>query len=125
VSYWTSFPPIVQERNFVAHLFAYFDESGKYKDHPVITFSGFVAGFQQWQNFQDKWNGLLREYKIDAVHTSKAIRYSRPYGNMKACRTAEDRAKDILPFIREIREGIELGIYFAVDVKETLNKHRF
>jgi len=109
------FPPIERECNFVARLYAYFDESGKHGDHPIVAFSGFIDGMQGWQDFQRTWDKLLRENQIPEFHTSKAIRYSRPFGIMKPGKP-EDRAKDLLPFVKAITEGLELGISFAVDV---------
>jgi len=100
----------------VAHLYAYFDESGKQSDHAVITMCGFVDGFERWRTFQDKWMRLLRETQLGEFHAAKAIRHSHSYGRMR-CGTSDERAEDILPFIREITEGIELGIAFAIDVK--------
>lgn len=100
----------------MAHLFAYFDESGKRGEHPIVAFSGFVDGFNQWRVLQEKWLHLLVENGIEEFHASKAIRYSQPYGKM-ARGNAETRTKNILPFIRAITEELALGIAIAVDVR--------
>ena len=100
----------------MAHLYAYFDESGKQADHPIVAFSGLVAGFERTRVFQKKWAQLLRSNHVEEFHAVDALRHSKPYGSMKTA-TADERARDILPFIREITEGLELGISFAVDVK--------
>lgn len=98
----------------MAHLYAHFDESGKYSDHKVITLCGLVDGFKHWIGFQDEWMRLLRDTDLVEFHTARAVRYSRPYGKMQPGK-ATDRAKDILPFIHKITDWIEVGVAFAVD----------
>jgi hypothetical protein len=46
--------------HFMASLYAYFDESGKFKDHKIVSFCGFVADFQQSEAFAGDWRYLLR-----------------------------------------------------------------
>lgn len=100
----------------MAHLYCHLDESGKHADHPFVSFSGFVDGFETWRAFQLRWAHWLKHYELDEFHTVEALRYSQPYGNMKRG-TAEDRIKDVLPFVREIALGLSLGIVTAVDVQ--------
>ena len=69
-----------------------------------------------WRAFQVRWGNLLKHYELTAFHTVEALRYSQPYGKMKPG-SAEDRIKDVLPFVREIAFGLSLGIVTAVDVE--------
>jgi hypothetical protein len=101
----------------LAHLFAHFDESGKYKEHPIVAFSGFVDGMERWGTFGGKWVQLLRSCQLKDFHAVRALRYSRPYGNLPKG-TSQERTSQILPFIKEIVQGISLGIAVAVDVRE-------
>jgi hypothetical protein len=110
------FPQIEPEYRIVAHLYCYFDESGKHHDHRYVTFSGFASTFETWRAFQPRWTYWLRHYGIPVFHAAEALRYSQPYGKMAAAKNATERAQDILPFIREIAFGLELGIYHGVDV---------
>src|SRR5437868_6809827 len=104
------FPPIPAEQDFaMAHLYCYFDESGKHGDHPIVCFNGFVDSFDNWRIFQQRWLYWLKHYGLKELHAVEALRYSQPYGDMKPG-SAEERAKNILPFIREIAHWLALGI---------------
>jgi hypothetical protein len=100
----------------LAHLYAYFDQSGSLAEHPVIALCGFVDILQRWSELDDKWRSLLREYEIDCLHAVKALRYSQPYGKMEKG-DAQKRILDILPFVRAVRDKLELAVIFAVDIK--------
>jgi hypothetical protein len=56
-------------------LHAYFDESGKESDHPVVTFSGVCALQPKLQKFEDAWSGLLLDYKLESLHMARASRF--------------------------------------------------
>ncbi|MFI5086985.1 MAG: DUF3800 domain-containing protein [Terriglobales bacterium] len=99
----------------MAHLYAYFDESGTEAEHPIVSLCGFIDGFQPWVEFYGKWNQLLRQYEIPALHAVRALRFTQQYGTMKPG-SPEERIKEILPFIHEITNGLEMGISIAVDV---------
>lgn len=98
------------------HLYAYLDDSGKQADHPIIAVSGFVSGFKQWQALYEKWDTLLKSYGVSSLHAVEALRYRRAYGQMKPG-TADQRASEILPFIRIITDEIALGVAVAIDTK--------
>ncbi len=55
----------------MAHLTAYFDESGSYPEHPVVVVSGLVASTKQWSDFSRKWNKLLRSQGVSVFHMSE------------------------------------------------------
>jgi hypothetical protein len=101
----------------MAHLYAYCDESGKEHEHNIVVFNGLVDNFVRWERFSESWTRLLRHYGLTEFHAKEALRHSRQYGTMKPSDDAEDRAKDVLPFVREIVEGLELGIIAAVNVR--------
>jgi Protein of unknown function (DUF3800) len=107
-------PDSLEEACALAYLFAFFDESGKYKDHPIVSFSGLVEGADRWQLFTDKWVQLLRAYEIPRIHAVKALRHSQPFGNMKKG-TAKERSEKVIPFINEIA-NLSLAIAVSVDV---------
>jgi hypothetical protein len=121
------FPSVEREFQAVAHFYAYCDESGKDHSHDMVVFNALVSGFNKWEDFSRRWMELLRQYRIDAFHAKEAFRYSQPYGIMKPG-SEEERARDILPFVRAIVEGIELGVIGAIDVRAyklpTLHKIR-
>jgi hypothetical protein len=108
------FPPLPEEDLYLAHLYAYLDESGKESD-PIIVFSGFVDRIENWRKFQNEWAQLLRRYEIPEFHARPALRYSQPYGKMLPG-TAKERTADILPFVHAITRHLELGVLKALDV---------
>jgi Protein of unknown function (DUF3800) len=122
-----STPAPIHEKDFVPHLFCYCDESGKHNEHPIVVFNALVDGFKSWEDFSVRWAQLLNRYRLTEFHAKEALRHSQPYGTMNPG-TAEKRAEDVLPFVREIVEGIAFGVIAAVDVRAyklpTLHKLR-
>jgi uncharacterized protein DUF3800 len=57
----------------MAIIHAFFDESGKHKDHPVVTFCGVCAPQSKLQQFDDAWNGLLRHYGLSSLHMAQDL----------------------------------------------------
>lgn len=109
-------PDFFEEESVMAHLYGYFDESGKHADSRVVSFGGFIDGFDKWRAFTGRWVQLLREHQISEFRAAKALRHSQPFGNFPKC-TAEERAAQIEPFIREIAGGLSLAVSIAVDVR--------
>jgi len=65
----------------MAILHAYFDESGKKDDHPVVTFTGVCLSQSRLQGFDDAWNELLRRYGLNSLHMAKASRLKEANGS--------------------------------------------
>jgi len=108
---------ILEEEELVlAHIYSYFDESGKEDSHKVVTYSGFVSTGKSVHEFQEKWKQMLREYKLTEFDAKKILRISETCGTMEKGVGAQDRVSKILPFIQAITNGLELGISVAVDV---------
>jgi hypothetical protein len=97
------------------HLYAYCDESGKHQEHKIVVFNALVEDFTTWERVSKSWVRLLERYQLKEFHAKKALRHSQQYGTMKAG-NAEERTNDVLPFVREIVEGIRVGVVAAVDV---------
>jgi hypothetical protein len=118
---------VEKEFTFVSHLYAYCDESGKDHEHDVVVFNALVGDFRSWERLSESWTEVLRRYRLKNFHAKEALRYSQPYGAMKPG-PPEERAKDVLPFVRAIVEGIELVVIAAIDVRAyklpTLHKIR-
>lgn len=107
--------PLEPER-LVANLYAYCDESGKQEEHQIVVFNGLVDAFDPWRKFGDRWAKLLTDYELTEFHAKEALRHSYPYGLMPSG-TADERAKHVQPFLREIIQGVQFGVIAAVDVK--------
>lgn len=55
-------------------IYAYFDESGKHNDHPVVSFTGVCTRPEALGPFDAEWQALLRQYGLDELHMVKAVR---------------------------------------------------
>lgn len=97
---------------------AYFDESGKKDDHPVVTFTGVCLSQSRLQGFNDAWNELLDQYKLKSLHMAKASRLKETSGpRMPRHQPIEERIDALIPFADCINEHFEIGLLQALDVK--------
>lgn len=102
----------------MAILYAYFDESGKKGDHPVVTFTGVCVSQFKLANFDDAWNTLLRQYGLPYLHMAKASRLKENNGpKMPRNQTFDERTNALMPFADCINENLEMGLVQALDVK--------
>src|SRR6266404_9099715 len=83
-------PDFFEDGTVLAHLYGFFDESGKYGDCSTVSVAGFVDGFVKWQAFTTKWTHLLREHQIPDFKAIKILQHSQPFGN-RPKGTAEER----------------------------------
>jgi len=97
-------------------IYAYFDESGKHVDHPVVTFCGVCAPKLSVEGFDNAWNELLRQYQLRALHMVKVLRTKKFTPNTPAV-TNRERIEALKPFADCINEHFELGLIEAWDVK--------
>ena len=104
----------------MAALFAYFDESGKFKDHKIVSFCGFVADFQQSESFAGDWRYLLRRNGLKSLHTTRDLN-SPKLSSKNPARGQVERLKVFVPFVATIRRYLRHGIYVAVDVEAFRN----
>lgn len=101
----------------IIHL-AYFDESGKQSDHPVVTFSGVAVSQSALQEFDDAWNKLLRYYGIPYLHMARASRLSEKQGyKIRKGQSIDERIDALIPFADCINDHLEIGLLQALDVK--------
>lgn len=102
----------------MAFLYAYFDESGKKGDHPVVTFTGVCISQARLQGFDDAWNALLHQYGLQSLHMAKASRLNEHNGpKMPRHQSVDGRTDALSPFADCINEHFEIGLMQALDVK--------
>lgn len=53
--------PVSSQQKWLA-MIAYFDESGKPEDKPVVTLAALVSTELKWRRFEVSWMKILREY---------------------------------------------------------------
>lgn len=95
----------------------YFDESGKFKDHQVITFCGLCAPASRVQEFEEDWKQLLRSSEIKALSMKRALRRVRPLSPCINTQSAAERTEVLKPFALCIRKHFEIGVAIAIDVE--------
>ena len=107
---------MLPEDSFVAFIQCYVDESGKFKDHTIISFCGFAAGGDRFQEFSAHWQSLLRSNGMQSLHMKKAVRFTQPLGTRKRAIGLEERKTALLSFVECARDYMETAVYVAVDV---------
>jgi len=95
---------------------AYFDESGKSNDHPIVTFCGVCAPIAKINHFRVDWEGLLRYYGIDELHMARASNPSIALSQKIPAQTLEERVNALRPFADCINEKLEIALLQAWDV---------
>lgn len=95
---------------------AYFDESGKQSDHPLIAIGCVFAPPGKIEQFNAEWIALLRQSGLSDFHMVRAREHFRSWGNIPK-QTIDQRIEEIKPFADCIGENLELGLIQAWDVK--------
>src|SRR5262249_16775551 len=109
---------ILALRVFVGHwrfaaVFAYFDESGKFRDSDFICIAGFVSDDARWNVFAEQWDRLLKAYKIPALHMRHVMPLKGPFEGWD-----REQAKKMLgEFIDIIRRNVFIGLGVGMDTK--------
>lgn len=102
---------------FMGVIHSFWDESGKFKDHKIVSMCGVCAPEDKFQEFDRKWKELLRRYEIPWLSMKEATRTRRAWGPlMPANQPIAERIEALKPFADCIIQYIELGILIGVDV---------
>lgn len=92
-------------------MFAYFDESGKFKDSQFICIAGFVSDEPHWNAYAEAWGQLLQKYKIPALHMRELMSFTGPFKGWE-----RELAKAALAeFIDVIRRNALIGLGVGFD----------
>jgi hypothetical protein len=97
-------------------LHAFFDESGKFKDHRIVAFCGFGASESQLKDFNKQWKNQLRRCGMETLHWVKARRNGKPLGNNIGIQSLKDRINDLKPFADCINDYLGLGVACVFEV---------
>jgi len=96
---------------------AFFDESGKFKDHKVISFAG-VAGFnEEFQPFADEWGRLLHRNGLQILSAKDAFNARRPLSRKNTRVGVKERNEDLSQFVACIRKHLSLVTGVTIDVR--------
>jgi hypothetical protein len=105
-------------------IHSFFDESGKFKDKRVISLAGVCGSGNSLEQFNDKWNHLLRHNKMDCLHMQQALRQNAPLSPTIRKQTVNERIEALKPFASCIADNLNLGIGMVVEVEEYKNWSR-
>jgi hypothetical protein len=97
---------------------AFFDESGKFKDHEVISVGcvgGYVESFDR--DLAPDWLALLNFYGLEMLTCKEALNYKRPFDRQESGLGLEDRSRALVSFIACLRKHVQLISGLAVEVK--------
>jgi hypothetical protein len=92
--------------------YAFFDESGKWKDKDFICLCGYLSGASAWGKYTDEWTALLREKGFASIHFTKFF-----YECKRRGLDATQVTAIIEEFIDIIRKRIWLGFAIGFDAK--------
>lgn len=98
-------------------LSAYFDESGKPGDHPVVTFCGVCGPRARLSHFSENWEGILRHYQLQELHMTQAGNSAIVLSSRIPAQTLSERISVLKPFADCINESLEVGLLQAWDVE--------
>ncbi|MFZ0799059.1 MAG: DUF3800 domain-containing protein [Terriglobales bacterium] len=96
---------------------SFFDESGKFKDHKVVSFCGIVTENGNLRRFTEAWKVLLRHYEMPFLHMKRALNPNVALGPAILKQTIPERNDALKPFADCIADNLELGVAMAVDVE--------
>jgi len=103
-------------------VYGYFDESGKFQDHRVISFCGLADDEDQWDRLNEEWVHLLRSNGIASLHMSEGLlNFKRGLSAKSPALGKDARIKVLVKFIRAIKKHIGFAVPVAVDADAFMN----
>jgi hypothetical protein len=97
---------------------SFFDESGKFKDHEIISI-GCVAAFNQHvEEFARNWGRLLHINGLKELTAKQALNHKRPLSAKVDAFGVRNRTDALVPFIDCMRKHLEVIVGCVVDVAE-------
>src|SRR6266576_1952603 len=112
------------QKPFMAFIYSFFDESGKFKDKRVISFAGVCGSGTSLEQFNNKWTHLLRQNQMEYFHMQKALRYNAPLSPKIRRQTINERIEVLKPFATCIAENLNLGVGMVIEVEGYANWSR-
>jgi hypothetical protein len=96
----------------------FFDESGKFKDHDVVSFGGVVSPSAHFgEAFSKDWARCLNAIGIQTLTMKEALNADRPLSTKTPATGVDNRIAVLLPFIDCIRKHLMVITAIAIDVR--------
>src|ERR1039458_3091912 len=97
---------------------AFFDESGKFKDQSVISFSGVAGKDGDLSSFMEDWKAQLDHSGLRVLTMKDALNFNRRLSKRKPAMGLKSRIEALMPFVLCIRKHLSYAVCMAVDVAE-------
>jgi Protein of unknown function (DUF3800) len=106
---------------------AFFDESGKFKDHKIISFGGVADYGEQFVPFAREWGQLLTKNGLKDLKASTVFNIAKPLSERNKSTGIRKRIQDLLPFVSCIRKHLQVvaGITVDADAYKKMPSHFF
>jgi hypothetical protein len=97
---------------------SFFDESGKFKDHDVVSFGGVVSPSAHFGGaFANNWAQCLDAIGLTTLTMKDALNAGRPLSAKTPAVGVENRITSLMPFIDCIRKHLMVITALAIDVR--------
>jgi hypothetical protein len=108
-----------KKQDWIMSVSGFFDESGKFKDHSVISFSGVAATTELFHQpyFVPDWQYALHQSGLESLSAKSAFRHRVALSTKVEALGIDERIKALLPFVRAIRKNLQLIVGAAIDVE--------
>lgn len=97
-------------------VYVFCDESGKFKDHAVVSFGAVAASDRYLDGFERSWKYCLREAGLSSLSMKAALNLREPLSAKEAAQGEQTRIAALLPFVDCLKANLSLLTGFAVDV---------
>src|SRR3954451_16276179 len=104
------------EGEWIMTVSAFFDESGKFKDHKVISMGCVAAFARQVDDFSHDWGRLLHASGVKDLSAKNVFNSNRQFSAKNPALGVKKRVESLLPFIGCIRKNLQVVSGCAVDV---------
>lgn len=102
--------------DLVTSIFGYFDESGKWLDHDVVSFAGLMSPMDDWLIFHGEWSHLLRKHEIASLHMTSGLNFALR-GTARKKLGFDERCAILGEFVGVIKKNLSFGQACAVDIR--------
>jgi Protein of unknown function (DUF3800) len=102
------------ERDLVAFLEAYFDESGSHDDSPVLCIAGYLYDKDNCIELDQKWNLILHKYSLPYFRMSAFAPGNPPFDKL----TYQERVDAGREFIEAVKQHMKIGFSFSLCEEE-------
>lgn len=105
-------------QKYLAMLEAYFDESGHPADSAVVSVAAVVSTENGWHAFEQKWNRILRRYRVPGLHLHMTDFESRRGTFAQWPIEEEKRVQCIGELAAILKNHIRYGCVVSMDLEE-------